>query len=71
MEKLTIKKFPRCYNNNKYLIDTGGNILRYFGVNRSKIPRNEFDQAFIPKLNKPNEMCTNLNENTTFNFYKC
>ena len=39
----------------------GGNILQYFGGNRSKILWNEFTRGSIPKLNKPNEMCTNLN----------
>ena len=45
----------------KYLTDTGANILRNFGLKRSKIPWNKSPQAFIPKLNKPTQMCTNLN----------
>ena len=61
MEKLTKNKFCRCYEKEKYLTDTGDNILQNFGLKRSKIPWNKSARAFIPKLNKPTEMCTNLN----------
>ena len=35
--------------------------MQYFGTISREISRNEFAQTFIPKLNKPNEICINLN----------
>ena len=62
MEKLTKENFPRCCTKKQkqYLIDTGAGILRDFIKTRRKFSRDEFARRFIPKSNKPTEMCNNL-----------
>ena len=62
MEKLTKENFPRCCTKKQkqYLIDTGACILRDFIKTSRKFSRDEFARRFIPKSNKPTEMCNNL-----------
>jgi hypothetical protein len=62
MEKLTKENFPRNCSKKQiqYLIHTGAGILRDFIRTGPKFSREEFALKFIPKSNKPTEMCNNL-----------